>query len=71
MTAADLLTEPATGTDAGPDRGPRGGTVGFVDPVGQRYLEDPVAREEAGTPAIVESVRAGLSWPSSRPSGPT
>ena len=39
---------------------PGGGTVGFVDPVGQRYLEDPVAREEAGTPAIVESIRAGL-----------
>ena len=39
---------------------PGGGTVAFVDPVGQRYLDDPVAREEAGTPGIVESVRAGL-----------
>jgi selenocysteine lyase/cysteine desulfurase len=29
-------------------------------PVGQRYLDDPVAREEVGTPGIVESVRAGL-----------
>ena len=39
---------------------PGGGTVAFVDPLGHRYLEDPVAREEGGTPAIVESVRAGL-----------
>lgn len=39
---------------------PGGGTVAFVDPLGHRYLEDPVAREEGGTPAIVESIRAGL-----------
>ena len=39
---------------------PGGGTVAFVDPIGHRYLEDPVAREEGGTPAIVESIRAGL-----------
>jgi selenocysteine lyase/cysteine desulfurase len=39
---------------------PGGGTVTFVDPLGHRYLEDPVAREEGGTPAIVESIRAGL-----------
>jgi selenocysteine lyase/cysteine desulfurase len=39
---------------------PGGGTVAFVDPVGQRYLDDLVAREEGGTPGIVESVRAGL-----------
>lgn len=39
---------------------PGGGTVLFVDPVGHRYLDDPVAREEGGTPAIVESIRAGL-----------
>jgi selenocysteine lyase/cysteine desulfurase len=39
---------------------PGGGTIAFVDPVGQVYLEDPVAREEGGTSAIVESVRAGL-----------
>jgi len=50
---------------------PGGGTIAFVDPVGQRYLDDPVAREEGGTPAIVESVRAGLVVASSRPSGPT
>jgi selenocysteine lyase/cysteine desulfurase len=39
---------------------PGGGTVLFVDPVGHRYLDDPVAREEGGTPGIVESIRAGL-----------
>ncbi|MBP2048206.1 selenocysteine lyase/cysteine desulfurase [Streptomyces griseochromogenes] len=39
---------------------PGGGTVTFVDPLGHRYLDDPVSREEGGTPAIVESVRAGL-----------
>ncbi len=39
---------------------PGGGTVAFVDPVSHRYLDDPVAREEGGTPAIVESIRAGL-----------
>ena len=39
---------------------PGGGTVAFVDPTGHRYLEDPAAREEGGTPAIVESIRAGL-----------
>jgi selenocysteine lyase/cysteine desulfurase len=39
---------------------PGGGTVAFVDPLGHRYLDDPAAREEGGTPAIVESIRAGL-----------
>jgi hypothetical protein len=37
-----------------------GGTVSFVSPTGHRYLDDPVAREEGGTPGIVESIRAGL-----------
>ena len=39
---------------------PGGGTVAFVDPIGHQYLDDPVAREEGGTPAIIESIRAGL-----------
>ncbi|MFD9700443.1 aminotransferase class V-fold PLP-dependent enzyme [Lentzea sp. NPDC059081] len=39
---------------------PGGGTVAYVGPEGHRYLDDVVAREEGGTPAIVESVRAGL-----------
>jgi hypothetical protein len=37
-----------------------GGTVAYVNPSEHVYLTDPVHREEAGTPAIVESIRAGL-----------
>ena len=37
-----------------------GGTVAYVNPTEHLYLADPVHREEAGTPAIVESIRAGL-----------
>lgn len=37
-----------------------GGTVAYVNPTEHRYLDDPVHREEAGTPAIIESIRAGL-----------
>ncbi|MDQ1641307.1 MAG: hypothetical protein QOJ90_658 [Actinomycetota bacterium] len=39
---------------------PGGGTVLYVNPLEHRYLEDPAHREEGGTPAIVESIRAGL-----------
>lgn len=39
---------------------PGGGTVMFVNTAEHRYLADPVHREEGGTPAIVESIRAGL-----------
>jgi selenocysteine lyase/cysteine desulfurase len=39
---------------------PGGGTVAYVSPAGHRYLDDPVHREEGGTPAIIESIRAGL-----------
>lgn len=37
-----------------------GGTVAYVNPVEHRYIADPAHREEAGTPAIIESIRAGL-----------
>ncbi|MFI5254719.1 MAG: aminotransferase class V-fold PLP-dependent enzyme [Candidatus Limnocylindrales bacterium] len=37
-----------------------GGTVAFVNEIGHRYLADIEHREEGGTPAIVESIRAGL-----------
>ncbi len=37
-----------------------GGTVAYVGPSEHRYLDDPVHREEGGTPAIVEAIRAGL-----------
>ena len=36
-----------------------GGTVAYVSPTRHRYLAHPEHREEAGTPAIVESIRAG------------
>lgn len=39
---------------------PGGGTVAYVNPEGHAYLTDPEHREEGGTPAIIESVRAGL-----------
>jgi selenocysteine lyase/cysteine desulfurase len=39
---------------------PGGGTVAYVNPLEHRYLADVEHREEGGTPAIVESIRAGL-----------
>ncbi len=39
---------------------PGGGTVWFVSGTDHGYLEDVEHREEGGTPAIVESIRAGL-----------
>ena len=39
---------------------PGGGTVAYVNPTEHRYLSDIEHREEGGTPAIVESIRAGL-----------
>jgi selenocysteine lyase/cysteine desulfurase len=37
-----------------------GGTVAYVNPLEHKYLSDGAHREEAGTPAIIESIRAGL-----------
>ncbi len=37
-----------------------GGTVAYVSETSHRYLSNPEHREEAGTPAIIESIRAGL-----------
>jgi len=39
---------------------PGGGTVAYVNPLEHVYLDEPEHREEGGTPAIVESIRAGL-----------
>jgi hypothetical protein len=39
---------------------PGGGTVQYVNQGEHRYLDDPEHREEGGTPAIIESIRAGL-----------
>jgi selenocysteine lyase/cysteine desulfurase len=37
-----------------------GGTVAYVNQLEHRYVTDPAHREEGGTPAIIESIRAGL-----------
>jgi len=39
---------------------PGGGTVSYVGPEEHDYLTDPIHREEGGTPAIIEAIRAGL-----------
>jgi len=39
---------------------PGGGTVTYVSEDHHRYVAEPEHREEGGTPAIVESIRAGL-----------
>jgi hypothetical protein len=39
---------------------PGGGTVTYVSAEGHSYISDPSVREEGGTPAIIESIRAGL-----------
>ncbi|WP_327356098.1 aminotransferase class V-fold PLP-dependent enzyme [Streptomyces sp. NBC_01304] len=39
---------------------PGGGTVDYVNTVEHHYIADPEHREEGGTPALVDSIRAGL-----------
>ncbi len=39
---------------------PGGGTVSYVNETEHDYLPDPENREEGGTPAIIDSIRAGL-----------
>jgi selenocysteine lyase/cysteine desulfurase len=39
---------------------PGGGTVTYVSADSHSYVSDPALREEGGTPAIIESIRAGL-----------
>jgi selenocysteine lyase/cysteine desulfurase len=58
------LTPPTVPTASG------GGTITFVGPYTRSYSPDPVHREEAGTPAIVESIRAGLAFSLKRAVGP-
>jgi selenocysteine lyase/cysteine desulfurase len=41
---------------------PGGGTILFVTPTEHTYHPEPAIREEGGTPAIVESIRAGLAF---------
>jgi hypothetical protein len=72
MTAADLLTEPATGTDAAPDRGlierVRRGIIGddevLAGPFGPRWW--PSARTATATSTSASWRR---SWPAT-PGGP-
>jgi selenocysteine lyase/cysteine desulfurase len=49
---------------------PGGGTVAYVNPTEHRYLADVEQREEGGTPAIVESIRAGLVFQLKQAVGP-
>ena len=41
---------------------PGGGTVSYVSDEEFQYVEDPVRREESGTPDIIGSIRAGLAF---------
>jgi selenocysteine lyase/cysteine desulfurase len=41
---------------------PGGGTVVYVTADHHSYISDPEHREEGGTPAIIESIRAGLAF---------
>jgi selenocysteine lyase/cysteine desulfurase len=58
-TVGVLVVRRALLTNRVPDV-PGGGTVAYVNDVEHRYLDDPVQREEGGTPAIVDSIRTGL-----------
>jgi selenocysteine lyase/cysteine desulfurase len=49
---------------------PGGGTVLYVNEHEHRYLEDVEHREEGGTPAIIESIRAGLVFQLKEAVGP-
>jgi len=58
-TPGVLLAKRALFHNRVPNR-PGGGTVDFVTETYHRYLAEPELREEGGTPAIIESIRAGL-----------
>jgi selenocysteine lyase/cysteine desulfurase len=49
---------------------PGGGTVTYVNPSEHRYIADTEHREEGGTPAILESIRAGLVFQLKETVGP-
>ncbi len=49
---------------------PGGGTVTYVNAREHRYIDDPEQREEGGTPAIIESIRAGLVFQLKQAVGP-
>jgi selenocysteine lyase/cysteine desulfurase len=41
---------------------PAGGTILFVSPTRQSYHPDAEIREEGGTPAIIDAIRAGQAF---------
>jgi selenocysteine lyase/cysteine desulfurase len=49
---------------------PGGGTVTYVNAREHKYITDPEQREEGGTPAIIESIRAGLVFQLKEAVGP-
>ena len=49
---------------------PGGGTVSYVTSEHHSYVTDPIRREEGGTPAIIESIRAGLVFQLKEAVGP-
>jgi selenocysteine lyase/cysteine desulfurase len=49
---------------------PGGGTVDYVSTTDHNYISDAAHREEGGTPAIVESIRAGLVFGLQQAVGP-
>jgi selenocysteine lyase/cysteine desulfurase len=49
---------------------PGGGTVSYVSSFDHSYITDPAHREEGGTPAIIESIRAGLVFHLKQTVGP-
>ncbi len=55
-----LIVRKAAVTHKKPTIATGGGTVRFVSPWAHDYLEDVIAREEAGTPNVVGDIRAGL-----------
>ena len=50
---------------------PGGGTVDYVNAYEHHYVVDPAHREEGGTPAIVDSIRAGLVFQLKAAVGPS
>lgn len=59
--ASGLLIIRRSAVKSGRPSLPGGGTVSFVSPWAHAYLEDVIAREEAGTPNMVGDIRAALA----------
>jgi len=64
-----LVADRALFTNAVPSV-PGGGTVAFVSATAHRYIDNVEHREEAGTPAILGDIRAGLAFALKRDIGP-